>query len=252
MTTLLYDGSFEGFLTAVFRGYRDKISDLRLRKVAEGTTSLFGESILIDTDLEQSGRVWAGLNAQTSAATAKAFYCNYLAELPEEEDNMLEFLRYLFASGKDVSQDFSHPAVLRVSQVAKMVGREKHRMEAFVRFRLTEEGLFHASIEPDFNVLPLIDAHFSNRYADQRWLILDTRRGYGLYYDLEKTTLVYDQTELQKNHFASGEESYQRLWRSYFHSTNISERRNMKLHLQHVPLRYWKYLSEKHGPLSGQ
>ncbi|MEO6759204.1 MAG: DUF4130 domain-containing protein, partial [Saprospiraceae bacterium] len=26
----------------------------------------------------------------------------------------------------------------------------------------------------------------------------------------------------------------------------IPERRNLKLHLQHVPKRYWKYLTEKY------
>ena len=31
----------------------------------------------------------------------------------------------------------------------------------------------------------------------------------------------------------------------YFKSTNIKSRKNMKLHLQHVPKRYWKYLTEK-------
>ena len=38
---------------------------------------------------------------------------------------------------------------------------------------------------------------------------------------------------------------YDQLWKDYFKSTNIVERRNIKLHLQHVPKRYWKYLTEK-------
>ncbi|HCV81945.1 MAG TPA: DNA metabolism protein, partial [Zunongwangia profunda] len=39
--------------------------------------------------------------------------------------------------------------------------------------------------------------------------------------------------------------SFQKLWKSYFESTNIKSRKNTKLHLQHVPKRYWKYLTEK-------
>ena len=42
-----------------------------------------------------------------------------------------------------------------------------------------------AIVQPDFNVLPLIEKHFRERYADQRWLIYDVRRKYGLYYDLQ-------------------------------------------------------------------
>ena len=59
-------------------------------------------------------------------------------------------------------------------------------MEAFVRFQLTKDGLYYCIIQPDYNVLPLISNHFEKRYADQRWLIYDSRRKYGIYYDLKK------------------------------------------------------------------
>lgn len=41
------------------------------------------------------------------------------------------------------------------------------------------------------------------------------------------------------------DEHFQNLWKRYYQSTNIEARRNMKLHLQYVPKRYWKYLVEK-------
>lgn len=57
-------------------------------------------------------------------------------------------------------------------------------MEAFVRFKKCQDGLFLSLVQPDFNVLPLIERHFRNRYQDQRWLIYDEKRNFGLYYDL--------------------------------------------------------------------
>ena len=42
------------------------------------------------------------------------------------------------------------------------------------------------------------------------------------------------------------EELYQHLWQQYFKSVNIVARKNTKLHIQHMPKRYWKYLTEKH------
>lgn len=75
-------------------------------------------------------------------------------------------------------------AVLKAAQTVKKVGREKHRMEAFVRFRLTRGGIYFAAIEPDFNVLPLINSHFKSRYADQKWIIYDLKRNFGIAYDL--------------------------------------------------------------------
>ncbi|MES2689093.1 MAG: DUF4130 domain-containing protein, partial [Bacteroidota bacterium] len=45
------------------------------------------------------------------------------------------------------------------------------------------------------------------------------------------------------------EEWYRQLWAGYFKHTNIPSRKNIKLHLQHVPKRYWKYLPEKTAAL---
>jgi probable DNA metabolism protein len=91
-----------------------------------------------------------------------------------------------------MEEDYSHPAVLTVFQTAKKVWREKHRMEAFVRFQRTADGLYYAIIEPDYNVLPLIAEHFQTRYADQRWMIYDARRRYGMYYDLNTVQTCAD------------------------------------------------------------
>lgn len=245
MTTFLYDGSFEGFLTTVFDIYQQKKDDVHISKQESGEINLLGETIIVETDLDKSTRVWEGIKQRMSDSAAKQFYCNYLSELPNEEDNMLAYLRHVLSSSQDVSADFSTPSVLRIAKVSKMVAREKHRMEAFVRFQLTADNIWLATIEPDFNVLPLIEKHFKSRYADQKWLIADIKRSYGIYYDLEKVHIIdLDQlnslTELNQT-----ENAYQNLWRVYFKSTNIVERRNLKLHYQHVPLRYWKYLSEK-------
>ena len=148
--------------------------------------------------------------------------------------------------------NYADKDVLEISKIVKMVRREKHRMDAFVRFRETKEGLYFATIEPDFNVLPLNATHFKNRYADQKWLIYDLKRKYGLFYDLHTVeTVQLDlaadvHLESKSNlFFSEKEQQFEVLWQNYFKSTNIKGRKNMKLHLQHVPRRYWKYLSEK-------
>ena len=132
------------------------------------------------------------------------------------------------------------------------MSREKHRMEAFIRFKLTKDAIYFANIAPDFNVLPLIKNHFKKRYADQKWLIYDLVRKYGIYYNLETVEIItleldhnFDASKTSTEIFAPIELEFQQLWKDYFKSTNIKSRKNMKLHIQHVPKRYWKYLSEK-------
>ena len=143
---------------------------------------------------------------------------------------------------------------MAISKMDRSVNREAHRMKAFIRFQETSDGVFYAPIEPDYNVLPLISSFFKNRYADQKWIIYDLKRNYGLFYDLEKVEeikLEYQPIVKTSPMSLPGEvlqekqELYALLWNDYFKSTNIPARKNMKLHIQHVPKRYWKYLTEK-------
>ncbi len=82
-------------------------------------------------------------------------------------------------------------------------------------------------------------------------MIYDGKRGYGVYYDLETVEIISFDQEAQDNLknkdnlFDAKEIEYQKLWIEYFDHTNIKERKNTILHVQHVPKRYWKYLTEK-------
>ena len=131
------------------------------------------------------------------------------------------------------------------------VRRERHRMEAFIRFQKLKDETFYATIEPDFNVLPLLIKHFRNRYADQKWIIYDIKRNYGVYYNLHDTQYIeLDFSTVSKPGevaaaFTEDEAIYQSLWKNYFNSVNIPSRKNTKLHLRHIPKRYWRHLTEK-------
>jgi probable DNA metabolism protein len=204
------------------------------------------------TDEIKATRVMKGLKQRLSAEGLKNLYNIYLSEEEKSEEMMWRFVKYVFECKDNIEQNFSNSAVWDVKKLAKKVKREAHRMEAFVRFKLTKDHLFYAIIEPDHNVLPLIAGHFKGRYADQRWLIYDARRKYGIYYDLETLTTVELEFKLGAGSAKAiaeicdeREEFFQELWRRYFSSVNIKARKNMRLHIQHMPKRYWKHLPEK-------
>ncbi|MES2690741.1 MAG: TIGR03915 family putative DNA repair protein, partial [Bacteroidota bacterium] len=106
------------------------------------------------------------------------------------EDHMLKALQYSFTENKNVLNDYGDPDVLVLKQTEKIMRRERHRMTAFVRFQLGTDQLYYSFIEPDFDVLPLLIEHFRGRYADQRWLIYDRKRHYGIYYDLQSIAYI--------------------------------------------------------------
>ena len=89
---------------------------------------------------------------------------------------------------------------------------------------------------------------FEKRYADQRWVIFDTVRKRGLYFDGKETAEVLSDDDILPSGMdaeRTDNETCRQLWKTYFAAVNITERRNPKLHLRHLPRRYWEYLPEK-------
>jgi probable DNA metabolism protein len=247
-----YDGSFEGLLTVLFTIYDRKSAPNSIQPLGTVQGGLFAMPVQIDTDDATAARVWEGLLRYMDKEARTRLFHTFLSEQPDRELLIFRYADLAMRAGRDISDNYADDNVRRVASIAQQMYREKHRMEAFVRFEKTSDNLFHATIDPDFDVLPLIAPHFTKRYADQRWLIFDKRRRYGLYYDLQRTDIVeFESTGPQRNTAISAtvlderEPLFKLLWQSYFDHVNIPERKNMKLHRRHMPLRYWRYLSEK-------
>ncbi len=249
--TLIYDGSFEGFLSCVFHVFERKLNRVSIARSDVHIGNLFSIEQEVITNDRRARRVWKGLKRKLPVRDTQGLYAAFLSERLEVEDLILGYIRHVFDSDAAVTGDYTNPCVLKVAVLAKNVGREAHRMEAFVRFKLTSDGIYFANIAPDFDVIPLISRHFERRYADQRWVIYDLTRKYGIFYDLKKVEAIELSSATKTEHdradpvFDPTELEFQQLWKDYFQSTNIKERKNTRLHLQHIPRRYWRYLSEK-------
>lgn len=249
---LIYDGSFEGFLSAVFLVFERKLTATNIVSIQQFEPQLFGVEEKVISETNKADRVWRGLKQKLPQRNIYQLYSAYLSEQKNIENRLLDYIKTLFNSEISIATDYSNSSVLKIAQVAKMVGREKHRMEAFVRFKLTKNGIYFSNISPDFNVLPLISKHFEKRYADQKWIIYDLHRKYGLYYDLNSVSEInlelsedFDSSISDSNYFTNEELDFENLWKDYFKSVTITSRKNKALHERHVPKRYWKYLSEK-------
>ena len=248
----IYDDTYEGFLSVIFEVYDRKTRPDEIHKKSHFQAGLFGETLEVNTDVERASRVINGLKKKLSARAINNLYRCWLSEIPQIEMVIFRYVAYALKSDKNIESNYAHPDVLEVKKVVKMIGREVHRMHAFVRFQKTKDEVYVATINPDFDVMPLLPKHFKDRYQDQQWLIYDTKREYGIFYDMEKVSeIVLENAEWQgrnkvkRSVLDEGEDEYENLWKSYFKATTIVERTNIKLHLKHVPHRYWKYLPEK-------
>ena len=251
LTQITYPGGFMEFMSLIFDIYSNKWTEVQISRESE-EVSLFNHQLAPAFSAEKAERVLSGLMRDGGKKSLSLIYRCFLSELPGIEDKLLYLIRLIFKKQTYKIADFSDPIILELHQTIKKIGREVHRMHAFVRFQETKDGIWACEINPDFDVLPLIGKHFKDRYPAFEWMIFDTIRGYGIYYKPGKgiDTVKFEdynqrQSLIGKEALTEDELAYQAMWKQYFESVNIKERNNKKLHLRHVPKRYWKYLIEK-------
>lgn len=258
---VLYEPSFEGWLSAVFYIYAQGLQyDAALQLTAQDcyVPSLIDQAISVTTDNNHAQRVLVKLNKLLGRSGMRQLLWGFLSEKMDIGTILFRVVKYAIDyPERHIMEDLGNLDVLELAQTVKSVGREKHRMEAFVRFEHTTDDIYFARIEPDFNVLPLIGEHFHQRYQDQYWAIYDLQRGFGIYYDKNNSTPMHpaplqtitnlDEAVLRDptSIHSPDEQRYQKFWQGYFVNVNIKERKNPRLHKQYLPQRYWKYLSEK-------
>ena len=252
MIVFRYDKTYEGLLTAVFDAYFRKTFPERLLGLEDIEPLFTTECFTVITQTDKSNRVWKSLEKKLAANTLNMLTHVWLSEVEQSDELLFRYIRKTIDSKYSIEMNFADDDVLKVRNVAMKVSHERNRMIELVRFQKAADDLFFAPISPDHNCLPLTIDHFRDRFADQKWIVYDTKRNYGYYYDLHTVTeMTLDTTELlpggklNESMMAEDEKQFQQLWKAYFNSMTIKERINPKLHRQHLPKRYWKYLTEK-------
>lgn len=251
---LLYDGSFEGFLSVVFECYSRKINPTGICSLQNFQQTMFVEKENITTNVAHAERVWNGLLKKMNPIIDQLPYTAFISEEKEIEMSLFHFIQQAFASSVPIDGNYGDIDVLTVRKAARKVMQEARRMLQFIRFQRTLDDIYFAPISPMYDVLPLIIRHFKSRFADQQWLIYDLKRDYGFFHneqkEIDEVTLTdknfnHKNGEVPTNMLQENEAIYQSLWKGYCKSTAIKERMNLRLQRQFMPKRYWKFLPEK-------
>ncbi len=179
---LIYDKSFNGFLTAVYVAFQHGMEIVDFSNLKETQVGLFADNTEIKTNIGHAKRVWEGMQKKNYAAL-KNIYFAFLSETVGIEKILYQYIRSIVLNISDSNIYNQNKNIARIDQLAALVSREKQRIESNVRFHSTMDELRIAYVEPSFNVLPLVSKHVRSRYPNYSWVIFDRRRQYGLYYN---------------------------------------------------------------------
>jgi len=191
---LIYDGSFNGFLTAVFVGFDENIEVMGFQKIHSSQKGLFSDAQTIYTQISKAKRVWDSIEKKNSRAI-KNIYFAFLSETDGIDFMLYKYIRRLFSAMNPVYIEEYNALEMKISQLAKNVGREKQRIERLLEFKSTEDNIYMAEIETTYNILPIISRHFRNKYPKNQWIIFDRKRNYGMYYNLVSVEIISPETK---------------------------------------------------------
>jgi DNA polymerase len=134
--------------------------------------------------------------------------------------------------------------VRQIQDWGKAVGRDIHKMHAFVRFRrvsvdaVTDREQFVAWFEPDHRIVRLAAPFFEKRFAGMDWSIL--------------TPYESAHWDGKRLHFTAGvprssapdEDALDDLWRTYYRNIFNPARVKINAMQSEMPKKYWKNLPE--------
>ena len=247
----LYDGTFEGFLSAVFDAFPAK-EDVIIEKKEKSQSVLFTEIREIETSSEKAERVADKLLSICGKRGFSAIVYIFLSETESCETYAFYLIKSVIKYGSKAFSRFQDEKIARAMEIRKKVSKECERFLGILRFSELSNGIFYAPCEPDFNILPIIAGHFYERLSGTKWMIHDLRRGIAVYHCDGKTENVefIDEMTSHLNMSAllgksENEEDFARMWSGYFKIIAIETRKNPKLQRQFMPQRYWKYITEK-------
>ena len=238
---LLYDGSFEGFLSLVYEVYYKKLKVIKIYKTLPNEI-IFEEILEVSTDDEKCQKVLKAIKAKFPKQILEKILNIFMCDTREFELELLEYIKIGF---KDIEQlhNINNSSVFYLNNLEKELFKNVHKMYAFVRFQELEDSTLYAKLECKFNVIYFLAKHFLKRFNNQNFIIHDINRKLA-FIKIEENYSIQDVAFFDEPIYSSNEEKFQKLWKRFFKGVTIEERLNLKLQQQLVPLIYRTYMSE--------
>ncbi|MEF3280318.1 MAG: TIGR03915 family putative DNA repair protein [Elusimicrobiota bacterium] len=220
----IYDGSFEGFLSALEKAV--KVKDSTISK----DNLLFNENIAIkdnDSDKTFSKNLYFDL------------LILYLSETKDFENIALNYAKLNEKERKNINNEH----IRKVYEIKRKYFRELHKFKGLTRFYEIDENLLFSKIAPDNNILIFLAEHFKKR-VKENFIIYDEKRNIGAIRNQNDIFLQELKDEDIKFYKTRKEQEINNLWKKFFNEIAIKERINYKLQRNFVPLKYRKNITE--------
>ena len=238
---LVYDGTFEGFLSLVYEVYYKKLKPTKIYKTLPNEI-LFEEILEINSSKESGIKVLNAIKTKFPKEILEKILNIFMCDSKEFEMALLEYIVIGFKDSKQL-YNINNSCVFYLNNLEKELFKNVHRMSGFIRFEELEDKTLYAKIESKFNIVYFLGRHFLKRFNNQNFIIHDINRKLA-FVKIQNDYSIKEVAFFDKPNYSPNEEKFQKLWKSFFSGVTINERTNLKLQTQMVPLLYRTYMSE--------
>ncbi len=237
----------DGILCALYESFTKKESPSAVYSSAFSPT--IGEEVKeIIFNAEKAERVKKGILKHGGISLLSALFYPLRSNSEEKETIVFKAAERCLNMRKNVLDNFSDKFVLKHYELTKQISYEVHRMEGFLRFEEAEGG-YYARFTPDNDVIDLVAPHFKRRFSDEKFIIHDVKRNKLCFFDGETLRYIKPNKPVTV-YLTANEQAYSSLWKKYFKSVSIAERKNERLQDNWLPRRYRSNMSEFSPPES--
>lgn len=209
---IVYDGSFEGLLSAIKKALEFKNQHITISK---------------DFKLDEN------MEIEKNDLDINFFDRDYL-----------EKIKILFLSEIDGFEDVAFGVIKKESnsirrfyEIKEKFFKVARRYKAFLRFKKIRDNFYLAVFEPEFNVIEYVGEYFK-RKMNFDFIIYDVKReiAFMCYNKITKIEKIKIKIDLN--------DEIEKLWKRFHNAIAIENRRNENIQKQKIPLKYRKHITE--------
>ena len=237
----VYDGTFDGFLCCVHEYYYSSFNPVDII-CEDDLDSSFYQFVTIQTDRYKADKVRNAICEKISKYTLRFLQECLLCYGKEKEYHMLWFVIKGFKKGAAIHRLVGDANVDYLLKAHRHLEREKHLYLGICRFYKAND-VYICVITPKNMVVPLLAHHFTERFANQNFMIYDATNKMALMYNKRQATIVKAE-HIELPQMDDEEYAMQKLWKLFYDTIAIKERYNPKCRMNFMPKRTWDLLPE--------
>ncbi len=215
-----------------------KPNDIDWQDVGEAQSNLFSNELesfnLLQEQSNESIKI-----PKAFIEIAKIVACH---RNPQKWSLLYNVLWNLVYGEKYILNIATHPIMHEIYNMKKSVGRDMHKMKAFVRFEkiiIENNECYMAWYKPQHNIIKVVAPFFQNRFKIMQWAIM-TPDG-SAKWDGKKLSF----SDIKLNDIDNkSKDSTVELWKTYYSAIFNPARIKIKAMLREMPRRYWETMPE--------